>query len=172
MPHAISLKCLNETALPIVELWQEASAFEPAPSMKASDYPPQVTLAVYEDFAPPDVLARISGAHSAIPVTFSGIRYFQNEFLVLWARPVSNDQLLKFHAAVHREIDPALCRDHYRPGRWVPHCTIALKIPGSMFEPAIKWASEIEAQFSVTFDALDIVQFAPVKVLSEVRLTP
>lgn len=47
-----------------------------------------------------------------------------------------------------------------------------MKIPGSMFEPAIKWASETEAQFSVTFDALDIVQFVPVEVLSEVKLTP
>jgi 2'-5' RNA ligase len=171
MPHAISLKCLNETVSPIVELWQEASAFEPAPSMKALDYPPHVTLAVYEDFAPTDVLSRILGAQSAIPVTFSGIGYFQNEFLVLWARPVSNDRLLQLHAAVHREIDPALCREHYRPDRWVPHCTIAMKIPGSMFEPAITWASEIEAQFSVTFDALDIVRFAPVEVLSEVKLT-
>ncbi|SCW53990.1 2'-5' RNA ligase superfamily protein [Rhizobium mongolense subsp. loessense] len=171
MPHAISLKCLNETALPIVELWQEASAFEPAPSMKALDYPAHVTLAVYEDFAPTDVLTRILGTQSAIPVTFSGIRYFQNEFLVLWARPVSNGRLLQLHAAVHSEIDPALCREHYRPDFWVPHCTIAMKIPGAMFEPAIKWASEKQAEFSVTFDALDIVRFAPVEILSEVKLT-
>ncbi len=95
MPHAISLKCLNETASPIVELWQETSAFEPAPSMKALDHPPHVTLAVYDDFVPTDVLSRIFGAQSAIPVTFWGYRYFQNEFLVLWARPLSNDRLLQ-----------------------------------------------------------------------------
>ncbi|MHC2296819.1 hypothetical protein ACVJBD_001025 [Rhizobium mongolense] len=46
-----------------------------------------------------------------------------------------------------------------------------MKIPGSMFEPAIKWASEMQAEFCVTFDALDIVRFAPVEVLSEVKLT-
>ncbi|WP_233450623.1 2'-5' RNA ligase family protein [Rhizobium mongolense] len=59
----------------------------------------------------------------------------------MWARPVPNGRLLQLHAAVHSEIDPALCREHYRPDRWVPHCTIAMKIPGAMFEPAIKWAS-------------------------------
>ncbi|TCU17191.1 2'-5' RNA ligase superfamily protein [Rhizobium sullae] len=175
MPHGISLKCSNETALPIVELWHEAATFEPAPSMKALDYPPHITLAIYEDFVPDEsigVLSRIFGTQPAVTVTFSGIRYFQNEFLVLWARPVSNDRLQQLHAAIHSEIDPTLCREYYRPSCWEPHCTIAMKIPRSMFEPAINWAEEKRAEFSVTFDAVDIVRFPPVEVLSEVRLTP
>ena len=33
------------------------------------------------------------------------------------------------HQAIHAVIDPSLCRPYYRPGAWVPHCTLGMAIP-------------------------------------------
>ncbi|MFS8148500.1 2'-5' RNA ligase family protein [Rhizobium sp. BR 249] len=173
MPYGICLKCTNETAAPVTALWNEAEAFETAPSMRALAYPPHVTLAVYQETDPAllkDILGRVSDALPAMTLTFSSIGVFENEPLVLWAKPQPNDALLRLHAEVHRQIDPAACHQHYRPGRWAPHCTIAMNVPRAVSAAAMRWAGERRIEFSVTFDVLDCVRFPPVEILEERRL--
>lgn len=173
MPYGISLKCLNDTASPVFKLWDEAAAFEETASMRALNYPPHITLAVYPGIAV-DRLAeaaeRVFRGRPAVTSRFSGIGYFENEFFVLWARPDNDERLFQLHAALHREIDPVYCHEHYRPGNWVPHCTIAAKIPKAKSQAAINWANRNRMQFSVTFDIADRVRFPPVKILSEIGL--
>ncbi|ANM17672.1 RNA ligase family protein [Rhizobium sp. N541] len=175
MPYGISLKCLNTTASPVFKLWDEAAAFEETASMRALNYPPHLTLAVYQKLASDrlaEALKSVFRTRSTVTVNFSGIGYFDNEFLVLWARPIADDTLFQLHAALHQEIDPADCHEHYRPGSWVPHCTIAAKVPKAKSRAAIDWANENRMQFSVNFDAADCVRFPPVEILSEIALTP
>ncbi|MBX4930604.1 2'-5' RNA ligase family protein [Rhizobium bangladeshense] len=173
MPYGISLKCLNDTASSVFKLWDEAAAFEEAASMRALHYPPHITLAVYQEIAI-DRLAeaaeRVFRVRPAVTSSFSGIGYFENELLILWARPNYDEQLFQLHAELHREVDPAHCHAHYRPGNWVPHCTIATKIPRAKSQAAINWANRNRMQFSVTFDAADCVRFPPVEVLSQTGL--
>ena len=173
MIHAISLKSTNETAAEVFKLWDEVAVFEHTPSMRALNYPPHFTLAVYEECPSDpldDVFDRAFGSQFEVSIDFSRISYFQNEFLVLWARPVVNDALLRMHAALHREIDSGICHEHYRPGNWVPHCTLATKVPQAKSAEALSWAKQSRKQFSVTFDTADCVRFPPVDVLTEVRL--
>lgn len=173
MPHAISLKCLNDTALPVLKLWREAAEFEEVSSMEALNYPPHMTLAVYGDIESDRVVGafrKVFHGRSAISIAFSGIRSFRNGFLVLWLHPVSDEPLRQVHAALHAEIDPGLCHGYYRPGSWVPHCTIAMRIPHAAAEAAIRWADERQAEFSVMFDAADCLRFHPVEIMSEILL--
>lgn len=139
--------------------------------MEALNYPPHMTLAVYDDIEPDLVVGafrRVFDQRSAISVAFSGIRFFRNDFLILWARPASDRLLRQVHAALHAEIDPTLCHEYYRPDRWVPHCTIAMRIPHAVAEEAIRWADEKRPEFSVTFNAADCLRFHPVEVMSEI----
>ncbi|WP_085778586.1 2'-5' RNA ligase family protein [Rhizobium sp. NXC14] len=156
MPFGITLKCLNDTASPVFK-----------------NYPPHVTLAVYPEIAV-DRLAeaaeRVFRSRPAVTLSFSRIGSFENQFLVLWARPDHDEWLFQLHAALHREIEPVHCHEHYWPGNWVPHCTIAAKIPKARLQAAISWANRNRRQFSVTFDPADCVRFPPVDVLSEIRL--
>jgi 2'-5' RNA ligase len=173
MPYGISLKCLNETASHVSKLWEEAAAFEQTPSMKGLNYPAHITLAVLQDDPGglDGLLADVFGSQGRLSIGFSGISYFRNEALVLWARPVPNDTLIRLHAALHRKIGPAKCHEYYRPDKWVPHCTLAVRVCETALEAAIKWADEKQLQFSVDFDAADFVKFPPVEILREVRLT-
>ncbi len=175
MPHAIVLKCAHDSAAPVLDLWREASRFEAAPSMEALNYAPHLTLAVYADIAPSSLFAaaeKVFGEMRSFQVEFSGIGHFPNEMLVLWARPADDRILKNIHAAIHGEIDPVLCHEHSRPDRWVPHCTIAMKIPSSSAAAALKWVAATPARFTLTFDVVDCISFPPVEILREVKLLP
>ncbi|MEZ2222377.1 2'-5' RNA ligase family protein [Rhizobium sp. RCC_161_2] len=173
--YAISLKCTNDTATPILDLWRKASRFETTPSMQALNYPPHLTLAIYGDIAPEqplEVMRKVFRDTPSISVEFSGIHHFPNETLVLWARPIDDSVLRRMHQAIHRQIDPMLCHEHYRPGHWRSHCTIAMNIPKEQAAAALRWAAETPARFVVTFDIADYIGFPPVEILEEVKLLP
>lgn len=172
MPHAISIKCLNDTASPILRLWDEASAFEAGASMAELNYPPHLTLAVFPDHPGDvaDVLDEVFAAQPKLSVPFEDVGHFDNDLLVLWARPRPNAALMALHEKLHRRIDPAICDPHYRQGRWVPHCSLATKVPPSEAKAAIAWAGRKQLGFQVEFDTADFVAFPPVVVESSYRL--
>ncbi len=175
MPHAIVLKCTDDSAAPVLDLWREASRFEASASMRALNYPPHLTFAVYEDVAVSSLVAATQKAFANVPplsIEFSGIDHFPNEMLVLWARPTNDHVLRRIHRTIHDEIDPALCHEHSRPDRWQPHCTIAMKIPANTAEEALRWAAATPAQFTLNFDVVDCIRFPPIEIIREVKLQP
>ncbi|WP_026783406.1 2'-5' RNA ligase family protein [Pleomorphomonas koreensis] len=172
MPYAISVKSAGVTAANIVRMWDEASVFEPVGSMRELNYPPHLTLAVFPEY-PGEfgaIIAEVFSSQDSLRVTFEGVRYFDNDLLVLWAKPCSNEALLNLHATLHSHIDPLACDEHYRVGRWVPHCSLATRVPQSAKSAAIKWAESKTLDFSVVFDLVDFVEFPPVVVHRELRL--
>lgn len=172
MPYGISIKSQNNTANEIVRLWGEASAFEPHGSMQELNYPPHLTLAVFPN-DPGDITAILEGVFSSQPeltITFEAIEFFDNEMLVLWAKPRFHEALLSLHTKLHSYFDPTACHEHYRVGRWVPHCSLATQVPPLTRGAAIAWAQRSRPDFSVVFDVADLVQFPPVLVQREIRL--
>ena len=86
------------------------------------------------------------------------------------ATPSTVSDLTSAHAAVHARIDPGLCHPYYRPGAWVPHCTLGTKIQADRRAEAITLAARPIEPFRVTFSVADCVSFPPVTVLREHRL--
>ncbi|GEO17751.1 2'-5' RNA ligase family protein [Microvirga aerophila] len=169
MAFAISLKAGNDTADPIGALWQEVAQFESRPSMVALGYPPHLTLAVYDDIPlvrASDVLREAFAGRPALRLTFTRLRFFDDP-LVLWAEPSPSADLTSAHARVHACIDPQLCHPHYRPGAWVPHCTLGTQILLKYQAEAVALAERPIAAFEVVFDVVDYVSFAPVVVIAE-----
>jgi 2'-5' RNA ligase len=172
LSYGITLKSCNATAVEILKLWDEASTFEPIGSMQELGYPPHLTLAVFEQW-PEDVsaiMAEVFSAQEKLSLTFDAVRYFDNDAMVLWASPRSDQALSYLHNRLHDHIDPLTCHEHYRVGRWTPHCTLATKVPQSAKPAAIEWAESRKLTFTVEFDFADFVQFPPVVVHEELRL--
>jgi 2'-5' RNA ligase len=173
VPTAISIKAVNPTADRIVALWADASRFEDAPSMAALLYPPHITLAVYDE-------VDLDRAQLALATTFQGqeafhirierLRYFNGPPLVLWAAPSASPELSRAHSRVHDLIDPALCRPHYRPEIWVPHCTVAMNVSNGRRDEAVVFADRVIEPFDLVLDYADLVAFPPVSVLTELAL--
>ncbi|GIE79936.1 2'-5' RNA ligase [Actinoplanes philippinensis] len=59
---------------------------------------------------------------------------------VLWLGVTVTEELLTHHRAVHERLTAGGVDiwEHYRPGRWVPHCTISLRVPNPMMAPAVR----------------------------------
>jgi 2'-5' RNA ligase len=169
MAFAISLKAVNDTAEPVRALWEDVAHYESRPSMAALGYPPHLTLAIYDDVSPVRVKAALRVAFagtSALHLTFTRLRFFDSP-LVLWAEPQSCVDLAAAHARVHACIEPQLCRAHYRPGAWVPHCTLGTEILQERREAAIAFTARPVPAFEVIFDVADCVSFAPVAIIDE-----
>ncbi len=142
--------------------------------MATLDYRPHITLAVYDklDAGRADrVIDAVSSRLREPPrVRFAGIRHFDGEPLVLWAAPDPHPALDDAHGLVHAMIDPSSCRPHYRPGAWVPHCTLAMRIPHQRRAGALAFAGRPIEPFTVAFDRLDCLRFPPVTILRTVSL--
>jgi hypothetical protein len=86
---------------------------------------------------------------------------------VLWAAPTLPQAVLNAQEKIHSTINPDLCRPIYRPGNWVPHCSLATAIGNERENEAVAIAERSIEPFEVTFDAVDSVSFMPVQVLKE-----
>jgi len=174
MPTAIALSALNDTARRVEDLWDWASRLEDQPSMRALAYRPHVTLAIYDDLDSDDLLPALRAfeGRPALRITFDRIRAFEGTPIVLWAAPRACPALEEAHASVHRLVDPALCRPHYRPGTWVPHCTLANAVSERCRAEALAVAESAIGPFDVLFDRAECVRFPPVAVADARVLGP
>jgi len=79
MAYAISLKVTGSTAEPILALWDDVSRFESSPSMAPLNYPPHITLAVYDDIDPDRLISVVANGFDqrhAFHLRFTHLCYF------------------------------------------------------------------------------------------------
>jgi 2'-5' RNA ligase len=174
MSFAVTVSASNASAEPIRRLWSGLSGFEPNPSMSALAYDPHITLGIYDNHAPGVALEQALRAvfvnTPEITVRFDKTDCFVGDLLVLWAVPCPRADLLSAHDRLHRLVDPSRCHPHYRPGSWVPHCTLATQVPSGSRSAAVRWLLETFEPCAVTFDTADCVSFPPTQILSRLQL--
>lgn len=144
--------------------------------MRELGYPPHLTFAIYDtdDVSEELRLAAIERAalnQAELHLTFNRIRTFAGPPLVLWAEPEPQDALMRMHEAIHTMIDSTLCRLHYRPRFWVPHCTLGMAIRTERSDAAVAFAENFRDGIEATFDVIDCVTFPPLRVVAEKRLS-
>ena len=59
---------------------------------------------------------------------------------VLWLGPVPTTEILAHHAIVFDRLADAgvTVFDEYRPGAWVPHCTLSMRVPHPKIPEALR----------------------------------
>jgi hypothetical protein len=112
MPFALGVKCVNASAGAIIVLWDQVSIFEDVPSMRALNYPPHITFAIYDA---PEVtkemaiaaMERAAQGRSTIEITFNrpGLRWTVADPV---GRPEPEEVLLEMHRKIHSAISPDL----------------------------------------------------------------
>ena len=170
---AICVKSVNETARLVSALWTQVGLLEHQPSMQALNYPPHFTFAIYDAIDANVLRSAASEVFSdcrKFNVRFEAIRYFDAQPLTLWLEPADPQVLQALHEAVHRSIDPALCKPHYRPDAWISHCTLGTDIRSENREAALEMTGSMSEPIDVVFDVGDCVLFPPVEVLEEYEL--
>jgi 2'-5' RNA ligase len=173
MAFAIGIRASDAAGAPLRDLWAEFTRLEETPSMIALNYPPHVTLAVYDSIPVEqlrDALRCELGTLPPFRLTFVKLAFFECPQLVFWAAPDPSEPLSRAHAAIHRRLDPMLCRAHYRPRAWTPHCTLATNVGVTNKPKAIARAAEGIEPFDVVFDQADCVEFYPVRIIDQCTL--
>ncbi len=175
MAYAINIRSDNNSSQPIRALWKECSRFESSPSMEALEYPPHITFAIYDDAHPSDLFKAFDSAFrhpQTVEIRFESLGYFEAPHaIILWAAPKRSKRITSIHHHIHTQMDVNLCRLNYRPGSWVPHCSLATAIDLSKKDEAIAFAKRPIDPIELIFDAADCVSFLPVEVLREKALS-
>jgi hypothetical protein len=106
---------------------------------------PHVSLAAARTLAPDAVAAALDGLPVGRGLTLD--MDFAGQFVgrVLWLGVTPSIELLTHHREIHDRLAKAGVEawDLYRPGRWVPHCTVSLRVPNPQMAPAIRRCLEI-----------------------------
>ena len=106
---------------------------------------PHLSLASAGTLDPHTVVTALDGLPAAPPLRVDLDHVGQFVGRVLWLGPTPTAELLAHHSAVHArlaaagiDIDP-----HYRPGAWVPHCTVSMRVPRPVLAEAVRLCLEV-----------------------------
>lgn len=175
MPYSINIRSDNDSSAPIRSLWKECALLEDQPSMEPLNYPPHLSLAVYDVIDETELFDAFDSAFankSKAVVRFEKLGYFEaSDRIILWAAPILPSAISEIHSRIHMLINADLCRPNYRPGAWVPHCSLAIAIDRSRQDAAIALSRQSIAPIDVEFDVADCASFLPVVVVREKTLS-
>ena len=81
--------------------------------------------------------------------------------------------LLRAHRDFHRlfERHKASEREYYLEGRWIPHCTLAERLPENLALETVEADLLAQLPISTMVSEIGIVEFRPVKELCRFALT-
>jgi 2'-5' RNA ligase len=167
MPYAIELVLDPETAAVVQRAWREL-ADAGIEYMAASGARPHVSLGIWETLdheAAEAELKRFAAETPPVSLTLASVGLFPG--VAVFLAPTVTAELLELHAGFHRRFGP-LGRapwDHYRPGIWVPHCTLAMELAPGRFSDALAIAARTPLPLEARLIEVGIVEFRPVKEL-------
>ncbi|MEU4691712.1 2'-5' RNA ligase family protein [Actinoplanes sp. NPDC023714] len=106
---------------------------------------PHVSLAAAHRIDPEAVASALDGVPVGRGLTLS--MDFAGQFVgrVLWLGVTVTGPLLDHHRMVHDRLGERGIEvwEHYRPGRWVPHCTVSLRVPNPVMGQAVRRCLEM-----------------------------
>jgi len=144
---ALELHLDVEATRRVTALWRalEADGVPSMGTLLSARHRPHVSLAAARALHPPDVVAALDGLAVGQGLTLA--LDFVGQFVgrVLWLGVVPTPALLDHHRDVQERPAAAGVEvwDVYRPGRWVPHCTVAMRVPNPLMAIAIRRCLEV-----------------------------
>lgn len=170
MPYAAELELDAQAARVAIEAMQRLERKSGLETPHALGVPPHLSLAVWETAEPGALRPRLDAiARELAPplLRLNSLGLFGGASAVLFLAPVPSVELLDFHAAFHRafaDLD-AQCWPYYRPGRWVPHVTLAAGLDASAIGAAAAAVAPAWSPIEAHAVALGLIRFRPVELL-------
>lgn len=147
MPYAVELTFDNEADELVRAIWRRV-AEAGIPSLYKTPYDPHVSLTVCDQAEPGSlegVLVEQVDSISRLTLLLGHVGYFASEEAVAFLGVAPSESLLR----AHRAMDAAISKisnsiwAYYRPGVWVPHCTIGIGVAGSDLDKVVSLCAEV-----------------------------
>ncbi|MDG4780271.1 2'-5' RNA ligase family protein [Micromonospora sp. WMMD961] len=147
MVAAVELYLDPDATRRIRVLWDalETEGVQSMRSLLEQRHRPHVSLAVAPRFDPGQVAAALHGTVVAAPLRLEFQHAGQFVGRVLWLGPTPTPELLAHHRTVYDRLAAAgiPLTEHYQPGRWVPHCTLSMRVPNALMAAAVRRCLEV-----------------------------
>lgn len=99
-------------------------------------------------------------------VKLSAIGVFPSAEGVVYIAPVVTGEMLEVHGMLHRCLNelgvPSI--SYYRPGQWIPHCTVAINLPPEKVSVAVEICRSSDVFGDARLVKVGLVEFRPVRV--------
>jgi hypothetical protein len=167
MPFAIEL-ALDPTAGAVVRrVWRELEGAG-ITDMARSGAHPHLSLGIWDALDLPAfqaALAAFAREIERVPVAFASVRTFSTGAVFL--APEANPALVELHAGFHRRFARlgTGAWEYYAPGRWGPHCTLAMNLADEQVVTALGISRRAPLPLEGCLERIGIVEFRPVKQL-------
>jgi 2'-5' RNA ligase len=160
--HAVVLYFDEETDTRVREVWAalDVHGVDSVARTHGAGYRPHLTLAIVETADEERAaealrlpLARVEG----LPLTLNAVGFFLTGAAPAYLGVSPTTRLLLLHERVHDALDDLLTWGYYRPGAWVPHCTLAMGVtsPSAVAEVV---SSAATLPMHATVSAADVVR--------------
>jgi len=175
MPYAIVLYFDERSEYSIQEIWKKISDNGIPNEIHGAGIRPHITLAIYDELLcqPCDnELARFASKTTHLNISFSHLGIFTNPETVLFLAPTPTRELVNFHSKVHECLSTEARQpwEFYQPGKWVPHCTVALDLDQEQLHEAISLCADLHFPMNLHATQVGAVEFLPMKDLFRFNL--
>jgi 2'-5' RNA ligase len=168
MGYAVELNLSRDSAARVVKVWESLAREAINSVMLDVGAQPHISLAVFEDLNPEVLrvdLRRFAEVTRPLSVDLASAGTFPTAEGVVFLAPVVTEELLEVHKKFHsllrdRGVD---CVEYYWPGKWVPHCTVAIDVPPDKMGAALARCVQSEAFGAVELDEASLIEFRPVR---------
>ncbi|MGA9597724.1 MAG: 2'-5' RNA ligase family protein [Acidimicrobiia bacterium] len=171
--HAIELLFDTDSERRIVHVWR---AIGGGSDLEAVGGRPHLSLALIRPPGDPEVLAtcveKLSGKMKPMRLELSAVGAFPGDEGVVFLAPAVTSELVDAHAELHEILrECGVTADElYQPGRWVPHCTVALHVPPNEVPAAVEVVRGSAVFGPINVEGISLVEFLPVEVILSTRL--
>lgn len=177
MPYGVILYFDEQTEKEFFKVWQNLADLNLSSQVLEAEIRPHITLAIYEelDCQPcENELVKITSKTSSLPVQFTHLGIFTNPEPVVFAAPLITHELLDFHKNLHTRLTKEGKEpwELYKPGRWVPHCTLALDFQMKNLTEIIRYSQVLHFPMDVRAVQLGVVNFKPIRDMFKYDFLP
>ncbi len=175
MPFAVLLFFDTSTEAVIKSAWKELADTGIAPYMYQSANRPHLTLAIYQylDLATCEQqLKSFAPKTDPLPVGFQHLGIFPTIPATVFLGATVTVSLLELHAQIHESLHPISTdsNPYYLPGKWIPHCTVALELEPRLIAQALEIGLQISLPLHGEITEIGVIEFRPVRHLFGFRL--
>jgi 2'-5' RNA ligase len=168
MGYAIELNLSEDSAARVVEVWKSLAEAGINSAMLDLRAQPHISLAVLAHLDPEmlrEDLRQFAEVTPPLQVVLDSAGAFPTAEGVVFLAPAVTQELLEVHGRFHgvlrdREVE---CQAYYWPGKWVPHCTVAMGVAPDKIGAALALCLQSDAFGPVEIDEVSLIEFLPVR---------
>jgi 2'-5' RNA ligase len=175
MAYAVVFYFDEISEIQILNVWNDLEKENLFPFRPMGGIRPHMTLAIFDSINCAECEGEIkhfSEKSGIFNIKADHFGIFPNQSSVLFIAPPPNNQLMAFHEKIHQILTGNVegSWEMYKPGNWVPHCTLAQDIKANDLSAVIEICMRMKLPLDFLITQVGVVEFEPIIPLFEINL--